>query len=91
MPVHAIDPTGLSAIERKMARLEEELMHARAENNQLRERGMAGVNHDKPLPPELEHADDSKLKSALVRATRDIVSSIITFIIHCHAFNVKTL
>ncbi len=40
LPAHSIDSTGLSSLERRVAQLEEELLHARAENRQLRERGM---------------------------------------------------
>ena len=59
---------GLSNLDGKLARLEEELVHARQENKQLREKTVDAQCR------ELEGVEESKVKSSLIRATRDVVS-----------------
>ena len=58
-------------LERKLAQLEEELVHARQENKELRKRAPASTEN---LHQELSGAEESKVKSSLIRATRDVVS-----------------
>ena len=70
---NSADVAGLPSLERKLARLEEELVHARQENKQLREK--ASTSTDSHLH-QLEGVEESKVKSSLIRATRDVVSGI---------------
>lgn len=69
-----MDAAGLSVMERKLARLEEELVHAKEDNKQLRHRAN---NSAENVPHDIEFSEDSKVKSSLIRATRDVVSGIL--------------
>ena len=55
-------------LEQKLARLEEELMHARQENKELRKKSSASTENR-----DLDGVEESKVKSSLIRATRDVV------------------
>lgn len=62
--------------EREIKRLQEELQQAREDNSHLREKLLSSAEIQ--LPEGMENMEEGKLKSALIRAQRDLVG-----IFHC--------
>jgi hypothetical protein len=78
-----------SNLEREMTRLQEDLRAAREDNAQLREKLLG--QPDAMAAEGLDSMDESKLKSALIRAQRDVVSIIGDATYITHKFNCRAL